>query len=78
MIVYHVTTLKKLKRYLANGAIMPPVRAWENEHWASVFSKQTGRQIILRLKFPDDAPRLKGHKNHAYVLNEPYVELRNL
>lgn len=73
MIVYHVTTLKKLNRYLSNGAIQPPVRAWESEYYAAKFSKQTGRQIILRLKFPDDAPRLAGHKNHAYVLNTPYV-----
>lgn len=31
MIVFHVTTLKKLEKYKKTGAILPPVRAWENE-----------------------------------------------
>lgn len=30
MTVYHVTTLKKLNKYLKTGYIKPPVRAWEN------------------------------------------------
>lgn len=55
MIVWHVTTAKKLNRYRASGGILPPVRAWESLPSAERFSKQTGRKVILRLKFPDTA-----------------------
>ena len=73
MIVYHVTSLKKLRKYLANGKILQPVRAWENVEQAERMSLSTGRRIILRLKFPDNAPKLEGHFNQARVLYEPYV-----
>jgi hypothetical protein len=73
MIVYHVTTLKKLNKYIANGKILPPVRAWENMEHAERMSKSTGRKIILRLRFPDNAEKLEGHFNQARVLYEPYV-----
>ena len=73
MIVYHVTSLKKLRKYLANGKILPPVRAWENVEQAERMSLSTGRRIILRLKFPDNAPKLEGHCNQARVLYEPYI-----
>lgn len=72
MIVYHVTCLKKLNKYLKSGQINPPVRAWENIEQAERMSISTGRRIILRLKFPDNAPKLEGHFNQARVLNEPY------
>jgi hypothetical protein len=68
MIVYHVTTYNKLKKYLATGCILPPVRAWENIEQAERMSKSTGRKIILRLHFPNDAPKLEGHFNQARVL----------
>jgi hypothetical protein len=32
-----------------------------------------GRKIILRLKFPDNAPRLEGHFNQARVLDYKYT-----
>ena len=67
MIVWHVTTWKKLNRYVHNGSIRPPVRAWKTIEGAEIFSKKTGRQIILRLKFPDDAETLEGHKGMAVV-----------
>ena len=67
MIVYHCTSLKKLKKYLKSGCILPPVRAWENIEQAQRMSISTGR-IILRLKFPDNAPKLEGHFNQARVL----------
>jgi len=70
MIVWHVTTVKKLKRYLANGGILPPVRAWKDIREAQRFSIQTGRRVILRLKVPDDCPPLKGHKGKA--IEYPY------
>lgn len=72
MVVYHVTSLKKLNKYLKSGQINPPVRAWENIEQAQRMSISTGRRIILRLKFPDNAPKLEGHFNQARVLNYPY------
>lgn len=76
MIVYHVTSLEKLNRYIADGKIRPPVRAWENIQQAERMSISTGRRIILRLKFPDNADKLEGHFNEARVLNVPY-EINN-
>lgn len=72
MIVYHVTTRKKLDRYCKTGEILPPVRAWKTVDEAVRFSKQTGRKIILRLKFPENADQLPGHKGMALVLYEKY------
>jgi hypothetical protein len=68
MIVYHVTSLKKLDKYRKTGKILAPVRAWENIEQAQRMSLSTGRRIILRLKFPDNAPKLEGHFNQARVL----------
>lgn len=68
MIVYHVTSAKKLNKYRKSGGILPPVRAWETIQAAQRFSINTGRPIILRLKFPNDAPKLVGHFNQARVL----------
>ena len=73
MTVYHVTTLKKLNKYLKTGYIKPPVRAWENIEQAERMSKSTGRKIILRLKFPDNADKCEGHFNQARILYEPYM-----
>ena len=73
VVVWHVTTWKKLNRYVQNGCILPPVRAWIDIREAERFSKQTGRTIILRLKFPEDRmKRLPGHKGKAVYLDEPY------
>ena len=63
MIVYHVTSLKKLNKYLKSGQIEPPVRAWENIEQAERMSLSTGRRIILRLKFPDNVEKLPGNFN---------------
>ena len=73
MTVYHVTTLKKVNKYLKTGYIKPPVRAWENIEQAERMSKSTGRKIILRLKFPDNADKCEGHFNQARILYEPYI-----
>lgn len=72
MIVYHVTSLKKLNKYLKTGYITPPVRAWENIEQAQRMSLSTGRKIILRLKFPDNCEKLEGHFNQARVLKQNY------
>ena len=73
MIVYHVCSPKKWAQYQASGCIKAPVRAWENIQQAERMSISTGRPIILRLKFPDNAPKLFGHFNEARVLSEDYV-----
>jgi len=77
MVVYHVTSLAKLNKYLVSGQINPPVRAWENVSQAERMSKSTGRRIILRLRFPDDCKKLEGHFNQARVLLQPYKISKN-
>lgn len=72
MIVWHVCSTTKLDKYRRTGGINPPVRAWENIEQAERFSKSTGRKIILRLRFPNDAPKLEGHFNQARVLQTRY------
>jgi len=72
MIAYHVTSIKKLRKYLEAGQIKAPVRAWKDISGAERFSKQTGRGIILRLKLPDDTPPLEGHQGQAVIAWEPY------
>ena len=54
------------------GFIKAPVRAWENIEQAQRMSISTGRKIILRLKFPNNAEKLEGHFNQARVLNQNY------
>jgi hypothetical protein len=77
MVVYHVCSYKKLQRYMVTGKITPPVRAWENIEQAERMLKSTGRRIILRLRFPDNASKLEGHSNQARVVTQP-VPLRSL
>lgn len=68
MIVYHCCSYKKLTKYLTTGYITPPVRAWENIEQAERMSLSTGRRLILRLNFPNNAPKLAGHFNQARVM----------
>lgn len=72
MIVWHVCSNKKLKLYEQAGHIKSPVRAWENIEQAQRMSLSTGRRIILRLKFPANTSKLKGHFNQARILNSNY------
>ena len=71
-VVYHVCGASKLSHYIQAGYIKPPVRAWVDVNEAARFSKQTGRPIILRLKFPDDAKVLEGHRGMARYIEQPY------
>lgn len=71
MIVYHVCSSKKFEQYKKSGHIKPPVRAWENIQQAERMSLSTGRRVIVRLKFPDNAPKLHGHFNQARIVNHP-------
>ena len=72
MIVWHVASINKFKRYLQTGIIRKPVRAWTCIEEAKRFSLQTGRQIIIRLKFSKNVKQLFGHKNKAVFLEENY------
>mgnify|MGYP001274359683 CR=1 FL=1 len=67
---YHVTSIKKLNKYIDAGVIKAPVRCWDNIASAERFSKQTGRPIILRMKLPPNLDRLEGHRGEAYIINE--------
>lgn len=61
---YHVTTPKKLARYIATGAILPPVRYWISKTSAENWAKKTGRTIILIIHvnesyfLPDHQPKM--------------------
>lgn len=72
LIVYHVTSMKKLDKYRQSGCIKAPVRAWETLEHANRFSIGTGRPIILRLNFPVTAPKLSGHFGAARVIYYDY------
>ena len=72
MVVYHVCSKNKLLKYLSYGAIKAPVRAWITIDEAERFSKQTGRKIILRLKFPADAEVWTGHRGMARIIHNDY------
>jgi len=76
MVVYHVTTLRKLYKYVKSKQINPPVRAWINIEQAERMSLSSGRRIILRLKFPKNAPKLEGHFNQAVVCHQP-IKIEN-
>lgn len=77
MVVWHVASAKKLDKYRREGAIRGPVRAWRDIRSAERFSKQTGRRIILRLKFPADAKPYPGHRGEAVFIETDYP-LENL
>ena len=72
MVVWHVTSGAKFERYKKTGKIISPVRAWEDLKYAQRMSLRTGRRIILRLKFPENAKRLEGHFGNARILNHDY------
>jgi predicted nucleic acid-binding protein len=72
VIVYHVTSYKKLQKYIKAGKINAPVRAWENIQQAERMSVSTSRRIILRLKFKNNADKLDGHFGQARVQQTVY------
>ncbi len=73
IVVWHVCSIKKFLRYLDEGIIKAPVRAWTDIKEAERFSKQTGRQIVLRLKFyENDIKKLEGHKGKAVYIEKDY------
>ncbi len=73
MVAYHVTSKKKLLKYIQQNAILPPVRVWKSIAEAERFSKQTGRRFIIRLKLNPTFIELEGHNNMALKSNQPYI-----
>jgi hypothetical protein len=59
---YHVTTKKKIARYVSTGAILPPVRFFPNILTAQRWQERTGRDAILEIEcersypLPDHRP----------------------
>jgi hypothetical protein len=72
MKVYHVCGKSKFDRYIQMGKIKKPVRAWTNIISAEKFGCQTGRPIILRLKFPKTVIPLEGHKGNAVFIDKDF------
>lgn len=60
--VYHCTTPKKLHRYEATGAILPPVRYWLSEGAAREWLRKTGRTVLLAFERPDTSYPLPDHR----------------
>lgn len=48
--LWHATTPKKLARYQATGAILPPVRGFDSEKACREWARLVGREVILRLE----------------------------
>ena len=61
---YHVTTDRKVARYVATGAIIAPVRFWPSEEQAAKWAEKTGRGVILRLD-------LRGKISHPIPDHKP-------
>ncbi len=73
MTVYHVTTLKKLNKYLKTGYIKPPLRVLGTHRTSrkneQIYRKKNNTEIII----PNNRPKCEGHFNQARILYEPYI-----
>ena len=72
MIGYHVTTHKKLSRYLAAGRILPPVRFWKFLDSAKAWSKKTNRLVILSIEVSTSHP-LPDHRPRGHAFWSPNI-----
>lgn len=48
-VLYHATTPRKLARYSATGAILPPVRGFDSRTAAEEWGRLAQRSVILRV-----------------------------
>jgi RNA:NAD 2'-phosphotransferase (TPT1/KptA family) len=48
-VLYHATTPRKLARYTATGAILPPVRGFDTRRAAVEWGRIHHRSVVLRL-----------------------------
>ena len=64
MILYHVTTEKKAKRYRQSGKILKPVRGFTTLLAAMAWAMKCGRKVIYLIEVPkDSAHKLPDHHN---------------
>lgn len=64
MILYHVTTQKKAKRYHESGCIKKPVRGFNTLEGAMAWAIKTGRTVIYEVFAQDeDVYLLPDHHN---------------
>ena len=64
MILYHVTTPKKVQNYHATGAIRSPVRGFTTKIAALMWACKVGRTVILRIEAEDAlCHKLPDHHN---------------
>lgn len=62
MILYHVTTPKKAKRYRETGCILAPVRGFTTLLGACVWAMKVGRSVVLEVQ-GNDCHKLPDHHN---------------
>ena len=62
MILYQVTTPKKLLKYHISGRIIRPVRGFSTLEGADLWARKTGRKIILKVQ-GEPAYKLPDHHN---------------
>ena len=64
MILYHVTTNKKAKKYWESGCIHKPVRGFTTVVAAMAWAIKTGRKVIYSINSKDlNAYKLPDHHN---------------
>ena len=63
---FHATTPKRLARYRATGAILPPVRFFGFEARARQWGGKTQRLVLLRFPWPEPTYPLPDHQPSAY------------
>lgn len=63
MTLFHVTTPKKAKLYLAGGAIHRPVRGFTTLAAAMAWAIKTGRTVIYQIDTELPAYKLPDHHN---------------
>jgi len=62
MILYHVTTAKKAKRYGQSGYIKAPVRGFDTLIAAMAWAMRTGRKVIYKIE-ATEPHKLPDHHN---------------
>jgi antibiotic biosynthesis monooxygenase (ABM) superfamily enzyme len=62
VILYHVTTPKKVQRYGNSGRIIKPVRGFTTEKAAMAWAMKTGRSVILEIE-SENFHKLPDHHN---------------
>ncbi len=62
MKIYHVTTEKKAKLYRQTGAILKPVRGFENLQAAMAWAIKVGRKVIYEFE-SEQVWKLPDHHN---------------